>query len=347
MKGLILCAGRGTRLYPLSFSQPKTLLPVANQPVLHYAIRKLTEIGVTEIAIVMQPSQTQIRQFVGDGTRYGVTVSFIEQHQPLGIAHAVSLARSFMQGDAFVLLLGDNLLIDSLQPLRDVFRMSGADCAVLLSEVERPQDYGIAELKAGRIVRVEEKPKHPKSNLAVIGAYCFNSRIFDCIDALKPSARGEYEITDAIQMLIDRGHMVAHTLTTGMYFDVGTVDRWLSANRCVLSRELGDEVRIGEGSVVENCEMVGPLVIGKGCRLSNCKLGPFVSIQDGVELVNCRHIQDSILLDHTTLKDIDWVISKSVFGRSSYLAGNSPAQSGVFVVSDKSYVLFPSAKVDP
>ncbi len=344
MKGLLLCAGRGTRLYPLSFSQPKTLLPVANQPVLHYCIRKLVEIGVTDIGIVIHPSQTQIPEFVGDGKRYGASVTFIEQPEQLGIAHAVQLAQPFLQEEPFLLMLGDNLLMDSLGLLHQTFLSSRADCAVLLREVDRPQDYGIAEVRDGRIVSIEEKPKQPKSNLAIIGAYLLTHVIFESIAALTPSARGEYEITDAIQGLIDRGYKVAHTLTSGKYFDVGTMDRWLAANRWVLREELGSEVQIGTDTVVENCEFIGPVLIGNRCRLRNCRLGPYVSVQDGAELINCEWIENSILLENTSLIDIEWVIESSVFGRSSHLIGNASAHSGVFIVSDKSYILLPLHK---
>jgi glucose-1-phosphate thymidylyltransferase len=344
MRGLILCAGRGTRLHPFSFSQPKTLLPVANQPVLHYCIRKLIEIGVTDIGIVIHPSQSQIREFVGDGSQYRATITFIHQEKPLGIANAVLLARSFVQNDPFIVLLGDNLLMDSLQQLHQIFLTSKADGVVMLSEVERPQDYGIAEVKKGRIVSLEEKPQQPKSNLAIIGAYLFTSPIFDCIASLKPSQRGEYEITDAIQALIDRGYRIGHTITFGKYSDVGTVDRWLQANRWLLKQELDDQVIIGEQSIVENCELIGPLLIGNNCRIRNCKLGPYLSVQDGAQLINCRHIEESILLENTSMIDIDWVVTESVFGRFSHLVGNMSANRSVFIVSDKSYILLPNKR---
>jgi glucose-1-phosphate thymidylyltransferase len=345
MKGLILCAGRGTRLHPFSFSQPNTLLPVANQPVLHYCIRKLIEIGITEIGIVIHPAQSQIREFVGDGSQYGAAITFIHQEKPLGIANAVFLSRSFIKHDPFIMLLGDNLLMDSLQHVYQTFLASKADGVVMLSEVERPQDYGIAEVKKGRIVSLEEKPQQPKSNLAVIGAYLFTSPIFDCIAKLQPSPRGEYEITDAIQALIEKGYSVAHTITFGKYSDVGTVDRWLQANRWMLKQELDDQVIIGEQSIVENCELIGPLLIGNNCRIRNCKLGPYLSIQHGAQLINCHHVEESILLENTSLIDIDWVVSESVFGRFSQLVGNRSANRSVFVVSDKSYILLPNKRV--
>lgn len=344
MKGLILCAGRGTRLHPFSFSQPKTLLPVANQPILYYCIRKLLEIGINDIGVVIHPSQTLISDFIGDGNQYKASITLIEQPEPLGIANAVLLARSFIKNSPFILLLGDNLLMDSLHQLHQSFLASKADGVVMLSEVERPQDYGIAEVKKGRIVSVEEKPKRPKSNLAVIGAYLFTPPIFDCISNLAPSARGEYEITDAIQAMIDRDFNMIHTITVGKYTDVGTVDRWLQANRWLLKQELDDQVNIGDQSIVENCELIAPVLIGNNCRIRNCKLGPYLSIQDGVELVNCHHVEESILLENSSLMDIDWVVTESIFGRFSQLVGKRKTNRGVFIISDKTSIHFPIGK---
>lgn len=344
MKGLILCAGRGTRLHPFSYSQPKTLLPVANHPVLHYCIRKLREVGIQDIGIVIHPSQIQIPPMVGDGSQFGATISFIEQEVPLGIAHAVQLAQPFLQDEPFILLLGDNLLMDSLHGLTRAFSKESSDGVVLLSKVERPQDYGIAEVQKGRLVSVEEKPLHPKSDLAVIGAYLFTSPIFESIATLQPSPRGELEITDAIQSMIDRGYKMAHSVTNGKYSDVGTIERWLEANRWMLTKELGNQYQIAEGTVVKNVKITGPVLIGKGCRVEDCSIGPYVSIQDGVSLQNCPHIENSILLENSAVQDIPWKITDSVFGRSSMMTGQSSKTSGVFIVSDKSSISIPTTK---
>lgn len=344
MKGLILCAGRGTRLHPFSYSQPKTLLPVANHPVLHSCIRKLREVGVHDIGIVIHPSQVQIPPLVGDGSQFGATITFIEQSIPLGIAHAVQLAQSFLQDEPFILLLGDNMLMDSLHGLTRAFEQTQSDGVVMLSEVERPQDYGIAEVQEGRLVCVEEKPKKPKSNLAVIGAYLFTKPIFESIATLQPSARGEYEITDAIQSLIDHGYHIAHAVTSGKYSDVGTIDRWLEANRWMLEKEIGDTYQVGTSSVLENCDIVGPVLIGEGCHIKNCRLGPYVSVQNGVYLENCLHIENSILLENSSMKDVGWKVRDSVFGRSSHLTGQSADSVGVFILSDKSSIRIPDVK---
>ncbi|MGE5704341.1 MAG: sugar phosphate nucleotidyltransferase, partial [Clostridia bacterium] len=246
--------------------------------------------------------------------------------------------------DSFVLLLGDNLLMDSLDKLHETFVNTQADCAVLLRQVDRPQDFGIAELKDGSIVSITEKPKQPKSNLAVIGAYMFTPEIFHVIETLQPSARGEYEITDAISALLKRNRRVSYSITQGEYTDVGTIERWLAANRWVLQQRLGNEISVGESSIVENCELIGPVVIGEGCVIRNCTIGPYVSIQDGAELTNCYEIRDSILLEKTTMLDIDWEVQRSVFGRSSQMVGKPQDNNGVFIVSDRSYLLFPQTK---
>jgi glucose-1-phosphate thymidylyltransferase len=344
VKGLILCAGRGTRLHPFSYSQPKTLLPVANHPVLHYCIRKLREVGVHDIGIVIQPSQMQIPQYVGDGSQFGATITFLEQKKPLGIAHAVQLAQPFLRDEPFILLLGDNLLMDSLHELTQTFTRTRADGVVMLSKVERPEDYGIAEVQEERLISVEEKPQRPKSNLAVIGAYLFTRPIFASIATLRPSGRGEYEITDAIQSMIDRGYHIAHTVTSGKYTDVGTIERWLEANRWMLNQELGVRHEVGSDSILENCTIVGPVLIGKRCRIENCRLGPYVAIQDGVQLKNCKHIENSILLENSSLQDVEWTVTNSVFGRSSKLTGNAAENGGVFILSDKSSIRMPGAK---
>jgi glucose-1-phosphate thymidylyltransferase len=301
-------------------------------------------VGVHDIGIVIHPSQVQIPPLVGDGSKFGVSITFIEQRVPLGISNAVQLAQDFLGDDPFILLLGDNLLMDSLHGLTRAFESTQSDGVVMLSEVERPQDYGIAEVKDGRLIGVEEKPKQPKSNLAVIGAYLFTKPIFESIAILKPSARGEYEITDAIQSMIDRGYQIAHSITNGKYTDVGTIDRWLEANRWMLSRELGNEYRVGSSSILENCEIIGPVLIGEDCSIKNCRLGPYVSIQDGVHLENCSQIENSILLENSFLKDVAWKVKDSVFGRESHLIGETADSSGVFILSDKSSIRIPILK---
>ncbi|WP_232696406.1 sugar phosphate nucleotidyltransferase [Brevibacillus daliensis] len=344
MKGLVLCAGRGTRLYPFSFSQPKSLLPVANMPVLSSCITKLTDIGIKEIGIVINPGQSQIREQIGDGSIFGASITYVTQQQPLGIAHAIQLSESFIDGDSFALFLGDNLLQDSLQELHRAFLASNSTAAILLHEVNNPQDYGIAEIQGTKIISLEEKPLYSKSNLAVMGAYFFTSAIFEAITNLKPSKRGEYEITDAIQLLIKSGQNVNYVLSELATSDVGTAERWLEANRWMLKEKAGKEIISGEDCIITDCELIPPVIIGNNCRLSGSSIGPFVSIHDGVTISNCLRIENSILLQDSRVEDISLEITNSIFGRSSILSGPTGNKVAVFVLSDKSTVQFPQGK---
>ncbi len=320
MKGLILCAGKGTRLQPFSFSQPKTLLPVANQPVLEYCLDNLIKNGITEIGIVMHPSQVGISALIGNGARYGAKVEYIHQHEQKGISHAVKQAEAFIGNDLFILLLGDNLIAENVETLIHSFQQNGSNGSILLSPVPNPQDFGIAEIQGNDIVGLAEKPKKPKSNLAVIGAYLFDSNIYQAINSIAPSARGEYEITDAIQWLIDHQYPISYTITRKLYSDVGTVDRWLEANEWMLEHKLNQQIIIGKQSIVENCSFIGPVIIGENCVLKNAVIGPYVSIQNECQIENCK-MERSILLEKAELSNLEVLVSHSVFGREVQLKG--------------------------
>lgn len=340
MKGLILCAGRGTRMQPFSHTTPKTLLPVANRPLLQYCIEKLHRVGITEIGVVINPQQKSIEVFLAR-LETSCTIKIIKQTRPLGIANAVQKAKSFLQDDPFVLLLGDNLLCEELHPLVQAFQ--GQDAAIMLSRVDNPRDYGIAEIRDGRIVSLEEKPAVPKSELAVIGAYVFQPAIFTSIAELKPSARGEYEITDAIQGLIRKGCSVSYAVTDKPYSDVGTLERWILANRWMLDESHGSRVEIGQNSLIENCTIKGPVLIGDNCRLQNAEIGPFVSVQDGVTLKSCK-IADSICLEGSSIHGIEVKIEQSVLGRSTKLHGGGETKKITFMLGDHSQVALPKKK---
>jgi glucose-1-phosphate thymidylyltransferase len=317
VKGVILCAGRGTRVQPFSFTTPKTLLPVANLPLLDHCIGKMTAAGIRKIGIVIHPSQHAIEEHVR--TRYrDCPIRILYQHEPRGIAHAVGQAKNFVGSDRFVLLLGDNLICDPLDALvRAADHQAGA---VLLSEVDTPQDFGIATLVDGRIVQVVEKPHQPESRLAVIGAYLFDSNVFRAIRSIRPSKRDEYEITDAIQWLLDEGTRIGYAVTEKPYFDVGTIERWLEANRYLLEAE-GHHVTMGSEVQVENCILRPPVKIGAGCVLKNAVIGPHVSIADGCLLDGCT-IQTSIVLEGTKLCT-NARLADSVIGRGCEVVGES------------------------
>jgi glucose-1-phosphate thymidylyltransferase len=325
MKGVILCAGKGTRMQPFSHTLPKTLLPVANRPLLDYCLMKMAQAGIKEIGIVMNPQQKPIIDYLST-CNLPVTIHYIFQTEQLGIAHALSKAQGFVGNDSFLLMLGDNLIAEPLETL--IKASKGNKSALLLAKVENPQDYGIAEISNHRIIGVEEKPQKPRSRLAIIGTYLFDTNIFTAIQHIGPSARGEYEITDAIQWLIDHDFPLAYSITKAPYTDVGTLDRWLIVNRWMLAQELGHEVRVGVQTKLENSVLKGPVLIGSGCTLKNAVIGPYVSIQDGSTLVNCE-IENSICLKKTTIQGISSPISGGVFSEHVKLQGIQIPKAGL------------------
>src|SRR3954454_972322 len=292
LKGLILSGGAGTRLRPITHTSAKQLVPVANKPVLFYGIEALVDAGVTEIGIVIAPETgDEIRTAVGDGSAYGAAVTYIVQDEPAGLAHAVLTAEEFIGGSPFVMYLGDNLLRDGLRGLVATFREAGPDALVLLTPVENPESYGVAELDGERIVRLIEKPKVPPSNLALVGLSLFGPAIFDAARALEPSWRGELEITEAIQGLIDDGHRVRSEIVTGWWKDTGQLADMLEANRLVLEEietELEGEVdadsrvegrvALAPGAKLIRSVVRGPAVIGAGATVEDAYIGPYTSI---------------------------------------------------------------------
>ncbi|KEO83484.1 sugar phosphate nucleotidyltransferase [Tumebacillus flagellatus] len=307
MKGVILCAGSGSRMRPFSLALPKPLLPVLNRPLLEHAMSALQAIGIEEIAVVINPLQQAEFEHVNAKILY--------QKKPLGIANAVAQTASFIGTDSFVLLLGDNLLLEPLSSL--VQAAEGKSGAVLLQEVETPQDYGIARLENGRLVKLTEKPREPESNLAVVGAYLFTPAIFQAVQAISPSARGEFEITDAIQWLLEQGHEIGCGIAAKPCFDVGTVERWLSATRYLLQEHAG-QVHIGTHVMLDRCRLIPPVLIADHCVLQDAVIGPNVSIQSGANLRSCT-IRDSILLENVTLQDAH--LAESIVGRHSEISG--------------------------
>jgi glucose-1-phosphate thymidylyltransferase len=327
MKGLILSGGKGTRLRPLTYTGAKQLVPVANKPVLFYAIEDLVEAGISEIGIVVGDTADQIRDAVGDGAAFGARVTFIRQDAPLGIAHGVKIARDFLGDDRFVLFLGDNFIRSGIAPLVERFRAGEANTLILLKEVPNPQDFGVAELDSGRVVRVVEKPRQPKSNLAVIGIYLFDANVFEAVGRIRPSARGELEITDTIQWLIDAGLDVQAHILADWWIDTGKMEDMLEANRLVLDviepRVLGTvdapsrvygKVAIDEGAEVVNSVVRGPVVIGARTRIINSFIGPFTAIDHDCLIANSE-IEHSIVLESSRIEDIPQRIEDSLIGR--------------------------------
>ncbi|NGM83664.1 glucose-1-phosphate thymidylyltransferase [Paenibacillus sp. 7124] len=322
MKGLIVCAGKGTRLRPFTLTRPKTLLPVANKPILFYAIEKLAQEGIHDIGIVIHPSQEEmICAAAGSGERFGVSLTYLYQQEPRGIADAVAAAEDYIGQSDFILLLGDNLIKEPLKTLID--RLEDSAACILLTNVENPQQFGVAEINETRIIALEEKPKFPKSNLAVVGSYAFKAGIFDYIRALTASERGELEITDAIQSLINCGERVAYAITSQHCSDVGTPERWLAANHWMMDELYGEKNGIFSGeSTLINCTVHAPVVIGFGCILKNCTIGPYVSVMSGAQLEECR-IEHSILLRDVTVAGTGGTVITGILGEEASITGTS------------------------
>lgn len=329
MKGLILSGGKGTRMRPITHTAAKQLLPVANKPILFYAVEALIEAGIRSIGIIISPETgEEVRQCVGDGERWNIEIKYILQDQPLGLAHAVKTARDYLKDDTFVMYLGDNLIKDGVAPLVERFKVNKPDAQILLKEVANPTSFGVAELNGdGRILCLEEKPAKPKSNLALVGVYLFTAKIHQAIDEIKPSKRGELEITDAIQRMITKNEHVDSHVLTSWWLDTGKKDDMLEANRVVLDEMtdvsmLGDldeqsrlsgRVHVGKGSILKNCTVRGPAVIGDDCVLENSYVGPFTSIGDGAR-VSHAEIEHSILREKCQILDFNGRIEDSLIG---------------------------------
>jgi glucose-1-phosphate thymidylyltransferase len=276
MKGVILAAGKGSRLYPVTHHIAKPLLPLANRPTLHYAFDRLKEMGITEICVVVGENESEIVGALGDGSDYGVRLSYVRQTEPKGLAHAVGFAKEFVNGDDFVLYLGDAIYDRSLAPFASRFRESGCANLNLVKPVEDPSRFGVANVEGERIIKLVEKPKEPESNLAMAGLYWFGPQLWEVLPDLQPSARGEYEITDAIQMLVDRGEQVLAGVYEGEWFDTGTLDSFLSTSAFLqgganqvsgsLMGEEGQNVTIGEGAAVK-CQRIEDSVVLPGARV--------------------------------------------------------------------------------
>jgi len=351
MKGLILSGGRGTRLRPLTFTQAKQLVPVANRPILFYGIDALREAGIVEIGIVVGDTKEEIKEAVGDGSQFDVKVTYIEQDEPLGLAHAVKISEDFLNEDPFVMYLGDNILKTGIKRLVDEFEKESPNSLILLTEVPNPQLFGVAELEGETVVRLVEKPKVPKSNLALVGVYMFDFHIFEAVKAIQPSWRHELEITDAIQYLIDNGFDVRPHFVTGWWKDTGKLEDILEANRLILegisSRIEGnvDEESKVSGLVaiekevrVTNSIIRGPVVIGSSCEIVDSYIGPFTSIQNRCKILKTE-IENSIVLEGSELSDVGSRIDESLIGRDVKIYKCPPKPSVYkFMVGDKSEI---------
>lgn len=350
LKGLVLSGGAGTRLRPITHTSAKQLVPVANKPVLFYGLEALRDAGIREVGIIIGDTGDEIREAVGDGSALGIEATFIPQSAPLGLAHAVLVAADFLGDDPFVMYLGDNLLRDGITPLVDEFRSSGPDAMILLQHVPNPSSYGVAVLDGERVVNLEEKPAEPASDLALVGVYMFTPAILDAARAIRPSARGELEITDAIQHLIDQGRRVEPHVVTGWWKDTGRVEDLLEANRLVLDvieprveGELVDSriegrVIIEQGARLVGSHVRGPAVIGRDSVVENAYIGPYSSISTGC-VVRRAEIEHSILLERVHVEDLDARVESSLIGRDVTISRTDAKPLAYrFVLGDSSVI---------
>ncbi|MDQ3725590.1 MAG: glucose-1-phosphate thymidylyltransferase [Actinomycetota bacterium] len=352
MKGLILSGGAGTRLRPITHTSAKQLVPVANKPVLFYGIEALVDAGVKEIGIIIAPETgDEIREAAGDGSQFGAEITYIVQDKPAGLAHAVLTAEDFIGSSPFVMYLGDNLLRDGLRNLVSTFTEHEPDTLILLTPVDDPQSYGVAELDGEKIVRLIEKPKDPPSNLALVGVYLFSNLIFDAARSLEPSWRGELEITEAIDKLIDDGRNVRSEVVRGWWKDTGQLADMLEANRLVLEElvtEIEGEVDeaskvegrlvLGPGAKLERSVVRGPAVIGAGAHVEDAYIGPYTSIGDNVH-VRRSEVENSIVLSGSVVEDLGTRMEASLLGKEVKLTRSEGMPKTLrLLVGDKSEI---------
>jgi len=350
MKGLILAGGFGTRLRPLTYSQQKQLIPVANKPILFYAIEGLIEAGIKDIGIIVGPNKNQVISTVQNHD-WDAHIEFIEQDNPLGIAHTIKISKDFLGDDPFMMYLGDNILKEGVVDHVKDFLDSGYDSSIMLNEVSNPEEFGIAVLnEKNDVIKLIEKPKNPPSNNAVIGVYMFTSAIHEAVEQLKPSKRGQLEITDAIQWLIDNGKKVKSSFVNNWWKDTGKPEDILHANRLILDdikskndgkvikSDIRGRVEIGKGSIIgDGCLVKGPAMVGKNCHISKSYIGPYTSIGDECEIIESE-IEDSVVLNGSKIRFAGRIVD-SLIGKEVIIEKNSrPPQGRRFVIGDNSEI---------
>ncbi|MBU4193674.1 MAG: glucose-1-phosphate thymidylyltransferase [Actinobacteria bacterium] len=354
MKALVLCGGSGSRLRPITHTMAKQLVPIANKPVLFYGLEAIRDAGIEDVGIVVGETAREIREAVGDGSRWGLDVTYITQDEPLGLAHAVLVSEGFLGDDEFVMYLGDNLIKDGISSFVDQFRSNKPNSEILLAHVSMPELFGVAELEGGKVIRLVEKPKEPPSDLALVGVYMFDHNIMDAVKAIKPSKRGEFEITDAIQWLIDEGMEVDPHVVGGWWKDTGRLEDMLEANRIMLEAiepridghvdgesETHGRVVVEEGARIINSTVRGPAIIGERTRVENSFIGPFTSAYFDV-VITGSEVEHSIILENSTITDIPGRIEDSLIGQNVQILRSAPKPSAYrFMLGDNSRVGIP------
>jgi glucose-1-phosphate thymidylyltransferase len=351
LKGLILSGGRGTRLRPITHTSAKQLVPVANRPVLFYGIEAMAHAGIEEVGIIIAPETGgEIREATGDGSQFGVKITYIVQDEPAGLAHAVLTAEPFLGADPFVMYLGDNLLSGGIDDLVAAFRAHGPDALILLTPVPDPEHFGVAELDGDRVVALAEKPAQPRTNLALVGVYMFTALIHDAARAIDPSPRGELEITDAIQYLVDSGRRVEPHVVKGWWKDTGRLEDMLEANRLILdtisARVEGEMIEsqcdgrvvIEAGAKLERSTVRGPAVIGARAHLIDAYVGPYSAIGEDC-VIEQAEVEHSILLAGSSVRHLDGRMEASLLGRNVHIArSDGQPRAYRFMVGDNSEI---------
>jgi len=351
MKALITAGGHGTRLRPITHTQNKHLIPIANKPILNYALEYVRDAGVKDVGIITNREGSEVKDVYGDGSDFGLNITYIPQEKPSGLADCVKIAQPFIGDEPFVFYLGDNIIVGGIKRFIEEFEKGNANCHLVLAKVNDPERFGVPEIKGGRIVRVEEKPRHPKSDFAVTGIYIYDKHIFEAVNSISPSARGELEISDAHQYLINKGYKVTFSEITGWWKDTGKPADLLEANRLVLdnintdvkgkidkSSNISGRVIIEKGAEITNSNVRGPAIIGTGTKVVNSYIGPYTSIDKNCEIVNSE-LEYSIVLDNCLIQNQSIRIEASLFGKDvRIIKANSKPFTNRFIIGDQSII---------
>lgn len=353
MKALVLSGGKGTRLRPITHTSAKQLVPIANKPILFYGLEAIAQAKIRHVGIVVGDTEAEIRSAVGSGSAWGLKVTFIRQEAPLGLAHAVKISEKFIGSDPFVMYLGDNLLRDGITQFVNEFQSKRPNAQILLAKVAHPEQFGVAELADDHVKRLEEKPRHPKSNLALVGVYMFDSHIFKAVNKIHPSKRNELEITDAIQYLIDKKYTVTPHIVNGWWKDTGKLEDLLEANRLVLetlevringkidsASKIEGKVQIEKGAQIIQSTIRGPAIIGQNCKIKNAYIGPYTSVYHDAVMENCE-IEHSIVLENSVIQNIKRIES-SLIGQNAVVT-QAPSKPSAYriMIGDSSRVEVP------
>jgi len=351
LKALILSGGKGTRLRPITYTGAKQLIPVANKPILFYGIEAIKEAGINDFGVIVGDTKEEIKEAIGDGSKWKIKVTYIEQEAPLGLAHAVKIAEDYLEDTPFVMYLGDNILKEGVKGFVQKFKDKNPNALILLTSVSNPESFGVAELdELSRVKKLVEKPKNPKSNLALVGVYLFDKNIFKAVKAIKPSWRNELEITDAIQWLLNEGYTVESHKVNGWWKDTGRPEDVLSANRLILesiernikgeviNSTIEGKVIIEEGAKIIKSIIRGPVIIGENTKIINSYIGPFTSINSEVTIERSE-IENSIVMKKSVIKNLQRRIDESLIGREvKILASSRKPMVNRFILGERSEV---------